>query len=183
MNKMNIIKLSIVISSIFFIGSCTISTNSSEMPKEKFERVKTKPERTQTPNRAKTIRPSAKGSRNSSKPIINPDDKVKFYLKQENNTEKHLTKVGFEVKYFIDFLHKKVILNKDQKVRIKELATENIKVKLDLQEQLSTLRANPNSDRKEIRSLVKAVAVKHQEEDKYLKEVLTEVQYKAYKNN
>ena len=140
----------------------------------------------QAPRQAPTNQPvnsnvaTKKNIPNKEKRQIAVDEDMKPYLTTQNQTQAYQSKVSSEAEFFLSYLDGIVNLTAEQKSTIKDLAVKNISVKLKLLEDRTKLMAQPNSDKKEIRTISKAIAYQHQEERKYLKEVLTADQFESY---
>ena len=74
-------------------------------------------------------------------------------------------------------------LTEEQKETLKGLASKNISVKLELQTQRNKLVAGKDSDKAKLIDISRAIAYQHQEENKYLKEVLSSAQYELYREH
>lgn len=108
------------------------------------------------------------------------DEDMKAQLNEANKDKKQVSKAKFEADYFVNYINGIVQLTKEQKESIGKLATENIQIKLRLQDQLKALKSAPNKDFKKIRAVARSIAFQHQEEVAYLEKELTPSQFKKY---
>lgn len=130
--------------------------------------------------RKKTTTKERKKQRTPKKRTIVLEEEMKPYLKMPKQTKAYQNKVSKEVDFFVDHIDGIVKLTKDQKLTIRQLSTKNIAIKMKLLEDRSKLMADPNRDKGKVRTISKAIAYQHQEERKYLKEVLTADQFNLY---
>lgn len=164
--------LLIAISGLLLIVSCIRKNSTEEQPNIQNQQLQMAP----APVAPKALPKKA----NFAKRNVISDAKVNEYLKLEKNTQQHLSKVKREVRYFLDYLHRIVKLSPEQRVELDILASKVINVKLNIVDQINTIKANPESDQSELRNLHKALNLKHLEEQDFLKNTLKPEQYQIY---
>jgi len=168
---------------IFFIFYSCSSSEDRQVNEESFLEVK--PAKVQQNNNTQKkeikIPPKKKNivQKTNGNGII-PNKAMQPYMQIRNETTKYKRKVSQEVDYFIRSLDGIVKLTNDQKSTLKELATQNISIKLNLQQEKTALKANPESDPWELLTINKTITYYGQQELKYLKKNLTPTQYDLY---